>query len=265
MNFNYPYCMINIKQFQKPKENDFFFAHHFQRKISGVFALLLKRTFITPNHITLASIIVGLYSFYYFLKGDAYHDLIGILLFQLSFLLDCIDGDLARLRSENRVKLSGMYFDYLRSLLLEPVLPIVLTIGLVINGYSELILIGMIIATIWRWAPQFAREHIVIRQLERNKDLVNNSQFFVDMPKGFSNKNTSFARLISKIVIIFWGLPIGLMNTITILAVTGVYLLNQEQYNEVKFIYLLLLATFYFLHFMKSTVDEYKLLDEFWK
>ena len=95
---------------------------------------MLKKTFITPIHVTLASIIVGLYSFYYFLKGDAYHDLIGILLFQLSFLLDCIDGDLARLRSENRVKLSGMYFDYLRSLLLEPVLPIFLTIGLVING-----------------------------------------------------------------------------------------------------------------------------------
>ena len=76
-----------------------------------------------------------------------------------------------------------------------------------------------------------------------------------------------FASTLKKthVVIIFWGLPIGLMNTITILAVTGVYFLNQEQYNEVKFIYLLLLATFYFLHFMKSTVDEYKLLDEFWK
>ena len=57
----------------------------------------------------------------------------------------------------------------------------------------------------------------------------------------------------------------NMVTVIAILAVTGVYFLNQEQYNEVKSIYLLLLATFYFLHFMKSTVDEYKLLDEFWK
>jgi len=66
--------MIDRKLFQKPKEKDFFFVRHFQRKIPGIVALILNNTFITPNHITLLSILFGLYSFYYFLIGGAVND-----------------------------------------------------------------------------------------------------------------------------------------------------------------------------------------------
>jgi hypothetical protein len=69
----------------------------------------------------------------------------------------------------------------------------------------------------------------------------------------------------SKVSIIFWGLPIGLMNTITVLAFVGVYFLSVVQYHEIKFIYLILLAIFYLIHFLKASISEYKLLDEFWK
>ena len=254
--------MIDRKQFQKPKEKDFFFVWHFQRKISGIVALILNNTFITPNHVTLLSIIVGLYSFYYFFIGGAFNDLIGILLFQLSFLLDCIDGDLSRLRTHKGVRYSGAYFDYLRSILLEPLLPIFLTIGLVMHGYPTFIVVPIIVVSIWKWTPQFSREHIVIRQLEHDKELVYNSQLFVDMQKGYGNTSFLITKLISKVVIIFWGLPIGFMNTITVLAFLGIYFLSPTQYNEIKFIYLALLTIFYFLHFIKSAVNEYKLLNE---
>ena len=241
--------MIRLKQFQKSKEQDFFFAWHFQRKISGLTALVLKKTFITPNQITMLSILVGLYSFYLFFQGGAENDLIGILLYQLSFLLDCVDGDLARLRGNNKVKLSGMYFDYLRALLLEPLLPIFLAIGLVMYGYSELLVLLLVVVSFWRWTPQFSREHIVIRQLSHNQNLVQNPQLFEDMPKGIGKRKISLAGLMSKIVIIFWGLPIGLMNTITVLAFVGVYFLSDVQYNGIKSAYLILLSIFYLIHF----------------
>ena len=257
--------MIRLKQFQKTKEQDFFFTWHFQRKISGLTAIVLKNTFITPNQITMLSILIGLYSFYYFFQGGAKNDLIGILLYQLSFLLDCVDGDLARLRGNNKVKLSGMYFDYLRALLLEPLLPVFLAIGLAMYGYSELLVLLLVVVSFWRWVPQFSREHIVIRQLSRNQNLVQNPQLFIDMPKGIGKGNKSLAGLMSKLVIIFWGLPIGLMNTITVLAFVGVYFLSVVQYHEIKFIYLILLAIFYLIHFLKASISEYKLLDEFWK
>ena len=206
-----------------------------------------------------------MYSFYLFFQGGAENDLIGILLYQLSFLLDCVDGDLARLRGNNKVKLSGMYFDYLRALLLEPLLPIFLAIGLVMYGYSELLVLLLVVVSFWRWTPQFSREHIVIRQLSHNQNLVQNPQLFEDMPKGIGKRKISLAGLMSKIVIIFWGLPIGLMNTITVLAFVGVYFLSDVQYNGIKFAYLILLSIFYLIHFLKASMNEYKLLDEFWK
>ncbi len=257
--------MTDIKRFQKPKDKDFLFAWHFQRKISGLAAVGLQNTFITPNQITMLSILVGLVSFYYFFQGAAKNDLIGILLYQLSFLLDCVDGDLARLRGNNKVKLSGMYFDYLRALLLEPLLPIFLAIGLVINGYSELLVLMLVVVCYWRWAPQFAREHIVVRQLSRNKGLVENTQLFQDMKKGIGKGKMSIAVIISKIIIMFWGLPIGLMNTITVLAFIGVYFISAVQYDEIKFTYLVLLAVFYLLHFLKASMSEYKQLNKFWR
>ncbi len=256
---------MDKKQFQKPKEQDFFFTWHFQRKISGLAAVGLQNTFITPNQITMLSILIGLYSFYYFFQGGAINDLIGILLYQFSFLLDCVDGDLARLRGNNKVKLSGMYFDYLRALLLEPLLPVFLAIGLVMNGYSEMLVLSLVVISIWRWAPQFAREHIVVRQLSRNKGLMKNSQLFEDMPKEIGKGNKSLAGLMSKFVVIFWGLPIGLMNTITVLAFVGVYFISAVQYDEIKYTYLVLLAVFYLLHFLKASMSEYKQLNNFWR
>ena len=66
--------MIDRKLFQKPKEKDFFFVRHFQRKISRIVLLISNNTFINPNYITLLSILVGLDSFYYFFIRGAVND-----------------------------------------------------------------------------------------------------------------------------------------------------------------------------------------------
>lgn len=256
---------INRQIFQKPKDQDFTFAWYVQRKISGFAAVLLQNTFITPNHITFLSIIVGLCSFYFFYHGGAVNDLKGILLYQLSFLLDCLDGDLARLRGNNKVKLGGMYIDYIRALLLEPLLPVFLAVGLLMNGCSEYIVIFLGVASFWRWIPKFAKEHIVIRQLPRNRELLETPQFFEDMSKGIDEIRSTLLGYFSKTVLIFWGLPIGLMNTITILAFTGVFLISHGLYHNIKFIYLILLTVFYYLHFFNAALKKYKLLNNFWK
>ena len=61
--------MIDKKLLQRPKEKDFFFVRYFQRKIFRIVLLILNNTFINPNHITLLSTLVGLYSIYYFFIG----------------------------------------------------------------------------------------------------------------------------------------------------------------------------------------------------
>ncbi|MFB7597931.1 CDP-alcohol phosphatidyltransferase family protein [Streptomyces sp. NPDC056160] len=66
--------------------------------------------FITPNRVTWAALFIGLGSAGFFLKGDQKSLLIGALLYHLSFILDCIDGKLARLKGNGTV--FGGWLDY---------------------------------------------------------------------------------------------------------------------------------------------------------
>ncbi|MFI6648851.1 CDP-alcohol phosphatidyltransferase family protein [Streptomyces sp. NPDC050529] len=71
---------------------------------------MAKFKFITPNRVTWAALFVGLGSAYFFLKGDTLSLVIGAALYHLSFILDCIDGKLARLKGNGSV--FGGWLDY---------------------------------------------------------------------------------------------------------------------------------------------------------
>jgi phosphatidylglycerophosphate synthase len=50
----------------------------------------------TPNQVTLASFAIGLYAAYLFAQGDTWSLVIGAILLQVSLIVDCVDGELAR-------------------------------------------------------------------------------------------------------------------------------------------------------------------------
>lgn len=66
--------------------------------------------FITPNGVTWAALFVGLGSAGFFLRGDTHSLIIGAALYHVSFILDCIDGKLARLKGNGTV--FGGWLDY---------------------------------------------------------------------------------------------------------------------------------------------------------
>ncbi|MFJ2903856.1 CDP-alcohol phosphatidyltransferase family protein [Streptomyces sp. NPDC087212] len=66
--------------------------------------------FITPNRVTWAALFIGLAAGGFFLRGDRQSLIIGALLYHLSFVLDCIDGKLARLKGNGTV--FGGWLDY---------------------------------------------------------------------------------------------------------------------------------------------------------
>jgi archaetidylinositol phosphate synthase len=55
---------------------------------------------ISPNLITISSLIVGLIASYFFYRGSHLDLIIGAFLVQLSFVVDCMDGQLARYRQQ---------------------------------------------------------------------------------------------------------------------------------------------------------------------
>jgi 1L-myo-inositol 1-phosphate cytidylyltransferase / CDP-L-myo-inositol myo-inositolphosphotransferase len=82
------------------KDTDGFMARHVERPISLTISRLLAPTAITPNQMSLISIVVGLCGAPFFLSGLASLQTIGALLFLAHSILDGCDGELARLKFE---------------------------------------------------------------------------------------------------------------------------------------------------------------------
>jgi hypothetical protein len=78
------------------RANDGFYSVFFLRKFSKILTWLAVRIGATPNQVTLVSFAIGLYAAYSFSQGGFAATLIGAILLQLSIIVDCVDGELAR-------------------------------------------------------------------------------------------------------------------------------------------------------------------------
>ncbi len=67
--------------------------------IAKRFVDVLKNTFITPNQVTYLSVLVGFVSGYLFSQGSWSSSIVGGLLLELTLILDCVDGQLARAKN----------------------------------------------------------------------------------------------------------------------------------------------------------------------
>lgn len=68
----------------------------FNRPLGRVLSKLLIHTPVTPNQVTVVSALVGLASAWFFAQGNYMAGIIGAILLQCSALIDCVDGDIAR-------------------------------------------------------------------------------------------------------------------------------------------------------------------------
>jgi hypothetical protein len=78
------------------RANDGFFSVFFLRKFSKLFTWVAVNIGATPNQVTLVSFAIGLYSAYAFTQGTFWQIFLGAILLQLSIIIDCVDGELAR-------------------------------------------------------------------------------------------------------------------------------------------------------------------------
>jgi phosphatidylglycerophosphate synthase len=65
----------------------------FNRPLGRPLSKLLVRTPISPNQVSVISILIGVASAWFFARGDF---VTGAIVFQLCAIIDCVDGDLAR-------------------------------------------------------------------------------------------------------------------------------------------------------------------------
>ncbi len=70
---------------------------HLNRKISGAFTRLFLRMGLSANAVTMISMVIGLSAAACIAAGSYAAGIVGALLFQLSAIVDCCDGEVARL------------------------------------------------------------------------------------------------------------------------------------------------------------------------
>ncbi len=78
------------------RANDGFFSVFFLRKFSKLLTWVAVKVGATPNQVTLISFAIGFYSAYSFSLGGFWNLFLGAVLLQLSIIVDCVDGELAR-------------------------------------------------------------------------------------------------------------------------------------------------------------------------
>ena len=80
------------------KDTDGFMARHLERPVSLQISRRLARTAITPNQMSMISIVVGVCGGPFFLSAEPSLQTIGALMFLAHSILDGCDGELARLK-----------------------------------------------------------------------------------------------------------------------------------------------------------------------
>ncbi len=133
-----------IKELKKAlKQEDSFFSIYFYRKISLRITWLLIRTKITPNQVTLFSLILSIIAALLFVPGIYSYSILGIVFLHLSFLMDHVDGEIARYK--NLKSPFGAWFDQITDRIMESLVFISITIGIYNNTNNYLVFIfGML-------------------------------------------------------------------------------------------------------------------------
>jgi hypothetical protein len=78
------------------RANDGFFSVFFLRRVSKLLTWAAVKVGATPNQVTIASFVIGLYAAFCFAQGDTWSLIGGAILLQVSIIVDCVDGEIAR-------------------------------------------------------------------------------------------------------------------------------------------------------------------------
>ena len=106
----------------------------FYRPIAFVFVKLIARAPVTPNQITLLSLVAGLFAAFFFSRGEASMFVWGAVSLAVANMLDCADGQLARVQGSGTP--FGRLVDGVVDWVISIALLVCLAIGLVITTGS---------------------------------------------------------------------------------------------------------------------------------
>ena len=141
--------MESWREFSKKIEKDQtdlkadWYGRFFVWKISAPITYLLVRTPISANQVTVIQEIVGSIGAIMLAVPNIKIMLFGIFLIQFGFILDCVDGEVARYKGQSSVR--GVFLDLIGHQIVIPFYIFFISLGVFIRtGYMDAIIVGFL-------------------------------------------------------------------------------------------------------------------------
>ena len=136
------------------------------RRLSIRLTWLLLHTRLNANQVTVAAVLIDIAGALLLAWSDFWPLLIGVLLLQLSFVLDYSDGEIARfqaLRQDAATNAGGAYLDWIGHYYVPATMIAALAYGAFsVNGYEWLLLAALVIVFSLVRIAYSARDHVLL-------------------------------------------------------------------------------------------------------
>lgn len=142
------------------------YAKNVIRHISIRITRLLLPTGITANQATLIGLIIGIVACFLIGTGSIFYSILGVGLLQTSYVVDCVDGEIARFKKESSI--NGIFIDFIGHDVLIPFSFLALSFFLFSNTSELPILIIGVLASWSSTSPMGkAKGNVLLSLLEK--------------------------------------------------------------------------------------------------
>jgi phosphatidylglycerophosphate synthase len=183
--FESPRVVALRRRLQKPKTEQSAWGWLFTRRISIYVTLLLARTPVTPNQLTFSSIVLGIAAGLLWAFGGHLYFITGGILFQLMYLLDCVDGELARYKKMSSAR--GAYLDFIGHYFTAFAMLMGASLGLAKNLGDAALYFGLVIV-MFHLGDELLRD-----LLYKTKLKFGSGEHFKDLEESFSFRSESLS------------------------------------------------------------------------
>ena len=190
--------LSDLKKICWKETENVWYAKYVIRHISIRITRLLLPTGISANQATLIAIMIGIFACFLIGTGSIVYSIFGVALLQLSYIFDCVDGEIARYRKESSV--NGIFIDFMAHEVLIPFSFFALSFFIYLNTSELSILVLGVLAGWASTSPMGkAKGNVLLSLLEKSYlPFYNYSNLSggLKSKKDNSNKKSYFSRFI---------------------------------------------------------------------
>jgi len=210
---------IDLSLRERYKNN---YAQYYALYITHYFSIRIVRFLynkkITPNQVTVFSIILSLIGAVFFSLGSKASCLVGAFLFELFYIFDSVDGQLAR--AKGLFSHGGKYLDIFCNFLVPPVILFGIGVGVLKSLYSPINFYAL-------WLGCYAV--LIIQVIELLRDNLINTHIYNSqqtdknkLEQHKSHPNLSLPRRVYSLLYRSCTMPV-IMNIVTVTAISNIF------------------------------------------